>query len=532
MRIPPLLYPLFFTLTTLLATDPKEVVVLANSSDPESIRIAEYYCQKRNIPQDNIIGIKTTPEENISWETYVKEIFNPLKKTLTNTSWLQGMRTPGKDNFGRNNYAITNNKIGYLVICKGIPLKILDNPALLKFEKNLPEKPEFHKTNSSVDAELALLPLNNTPVAGLVKNPSFKLWGLQDNSTIKISRLDGPSEASVKKMIDNALIAEQEGLIGRTYLQANGPFDMGNKWIQKIQQHLHQLGFDGTYKENTNFSIADRFEAPAIYIGWWQENASGLFLQKDLEFAPGAIAIHLHSRSAETLRSSTNRWVGPLIERGATVTLGNVDEPYLQCTHYLHLLIENLLEGKEWGEAGNNALPFLSWQAVLIGDPLYKPFKTNLTKQLSRINAGGSTKYKQYAIIRQMNLLQNSNKLIESINAGLAFFQKEQGLALQFEISKRLASIGQNKEAAKRLNFMNYYHAFNHETQGLASEIADFLFKNNDSHTALTIYEALLENSPMSPEKRQILATQATQSTKNSELAPLTVQFQKYLVQK
>ena len=84
--------------------------------------------------------------------------------------------------------------------------------------------------------------------------------------------------------------------------------------------------------------------------------------------------MHLHSFSARaTLRPAKN-WCGGLLEKGAAVTVGNVYEPYLHLTHDFSILQQRLLAGFSWGEACWMAMPVTSWQGVVLGDPLYRPF--------------------------------------------------------------------------------------------------------------------------------------------------------------
>ena len=40
-----------------LALEPKQILVIANSEIPESERIAQYYCQQRAVPADNLIEL-------------------------------------------------------------------------------------------------------------------------------------------------------------------------------------------------------------------------------------------------------------------------------------------------------------------------------------------------------------------------------------------------------------------------------------------------------------------------------------------
>ncbi len=113
----------------------------------------------------------------------------------------------------------------------------------------------------------------------------------------------------------------------------------------------------------------------ALYFGWYDWSVSGPFLNPRFKFRKGAVAMHLHSFSAEQLANAAKNWSGPLLERGAAVTIGNVYEPYLHLTHDFGILHQRLLAGDCWVEACWMAMPVTSWQAVVLGDPLYRPFK-------------------------------------------------------------------------------------------------------------------------------------------------------------
>jgi hypothetical protein len=112
----------------------------------------------------------------------------------------------------------------------------------------------------------------------------------------------------------------------------------------------------------------------AIYYGWYDWHVSGPFQKANFQFRPGAIAVHLHSFSAEQLSHAHKNWAAPLLVRGATATVGNVYEPYLHLTHHFNILHDRLLRGWTFAEASWAAIPTTSWQSVAIGDPLYRPF--------------------------------------------------------------------------------------------------------------------------------------------------------------
>ncbi len=65
-----------------------------------------------------------------------------------------------------------------------------------------------------------------------------------------------------------------------------------------------------------------------------------------------------------------------MLEEGVAATIGPVYEPYVQAFPPPDLFFTILTEGYlTLGEVYLITLPFLSWQMVLIGDPLYLPFK-------------------------------------------------------------------------------------------------------------------------------------------------------------
>jgi tetratricopeptide (TPR) repeat protein len=115
----------------------------------------------------------------------------------------------------------------------------------------------------------------------------------------------------------------------------------------------------------------------AIYAGWYAGDANGPFTLPKVEFMPGAFAYHLYSFSADSLRTPTGHWCGPLLAKGATCTMGCVYEPFLQFTPNIAFFLQAFGNGYTFGEAAWASQMALSWQTTVIGDPLYQPFKKN-----------------------------------------------------------------------------------------------------------------------------------------------------------
>jgi uncharacterized protein (TIGR03790 family) len=64
-----------------------------------------------------------------------------------------------------------------------------------------------------------------------------------------------------------------------------------------------------------------------------------------------------------------------MLEKGIAATVGPVAEPYLESFPQPEVFFGGPLEGRQLAECYAFSAPFWSWQQVLIGDPLYRPFK-------------------------------------------------------------------------------------------------------------------------------------------------------------
>jgi hypothetical protein len=116
---------------------------------------------------------------------------------------------------------------------------------------------------------------------------------------------------------------------------------------------------------------------------------------------PGAIAYHLHSFSATTVRDVTNAWVAPLIAHGADATMGMVYEPYLALTPHEDIFTRRLLQGDYFAEAAYASEGGLSWMLTVVGDPLYRPFRVPLDAALAQVS-GPHTQHDDWLVLMKV----------------------------------------------------------------------------------------------------------------------------------
>src|SRR4029450_5369066 len=98
--------------------------------------------------------------------------------------------------------------------------------------------------------------------------------------------------------------------------------------------------------------------------------------------------------------------VGDLIRDGVTGVSGNVAEPFLQAVVRPQVLFPAYLAGFNLAEAFYLATPYLSWQTVILGDPLCSPFNREpLTSQSRAPETDPETELPQFFSTRRRAVL-------------------------------------------------------------------------------------------------------------------------------
>lgn len=428
---------------------PSKVYVVANSDDPDSLAIADFYASARGIPKGNIVGLPMPKAGKISKAEYFEKIENPLIAELAKRGALKAVKLGGREPSGREIYSYVSHDIGFLVLCRGVPWGVNPSP-----NSPAPNPPKSFSDAASVDSEISGRFVSSKSFAGFVKNPLFNnySWAMTPSitGTIPVARLDGVSRADVEASVKNALEAEKKGVRGRVYIDESKREKTGDKWLSAAGKILSAAGFD--VSENTEprlFGFADRMDAPAFYFGWYAFNPAGYFADKNFKFPAGASALHIFSFSAANMRDR-NSWTPAFTAEGASATFGNVYEPYLGGTHYPHVYVLALARGMSAGEAATAAMPFLSWQGVFVGDPMFKPFKTDLKKQMENIDAGEIDELSQYSVIRMVNSISKKGGARAAFDYASKYVGKMPDAALLWKLAQ-LAAADKNTSASEQL---------------------------------------------------------------------------------
>ncbi len=392
------------------ALEPHEILVLANKNAAKSVDLAKYYMDRRGIPKKNLLQLWVNDKEWCEREDYEKRVAAPVREHLKE-----------KD---------PKREIRCILVLYGFPLKVAPSRMmgsekeeagrLQKRQEALEARTgEFKSSDSqeakeareelegirkqisrvrkadqaaALDSEISLVLMENYGLSGWIPNPFFAGYKAKDlarnrEKVMIVSRVDGPTEDTVQRVIDESMETEKKGLTGKAYFDARWPrpseeknnkTDVGYGFYDRsIHRAADLVKKSGRMPVvvNDREELFQPGECPdaALYCGWYS-----LAQYVDaFKWRPGSVGYHIASSECRTLKQRESQvWCKRMLEEGIAATLGPVGEPYVQAFPIPEMFFEFLLDGS-WTLAECYALsqPFWSWQLVLIGDPLYRPFK-------------------------------------------------------------------------------------------------------------------------------------------------------------
>jgi len=386
----------------LFALEPNEILVIANKDIAESMRLARYYCAQRGVPDKNILALPLGADlkDTISRDNYEKQLVEPIRMKFSTE------RLVGEIKCLLTIYGVPI-KVGGRGVLEDQEGKLKELNRLAEQEKKILERLEQagltdsaeHKqinirlaqlqltidringkeTHASVDSELSLVLFDSYDLYRWQPNMLKDEVRSSNSVTLMVSRLDGPDYDIIKGLVDKAITAEKKGLKGIAYIDSRGivsrdmyghydqslrnlaAFTKSKTGIPVIEERAAQLFAPGTCPQT------------ALYCGWY---SVGKYVDA-FDFVDGAIGYHIASFEAASLRDpNSSQWCPSMLMDGITATLGPVAEPYLHAFPEPRVFFPKLYEGNCLVEAYYRTKPFNSWQMLLIGDPLYRPFKT------------------------------------------------------------------------------------------------------------------------------------------------------------
>jgi len=389
--------------------EPEQVLVLANRNASRSIGLAREYMERRGIPEDQLLALWLTDKETCTREAYEKKVLGPVltyiekhpEKEIRCVVTLYGMplrvlpseMSPGE----RTRYASLETE--HARVWKALKKAEKKTDVAKQLEQQHKRvRAEMHRVSkkdqgASLDSELAVALAAPYELSRWIPNPYFlgfrgkHLARMPEREQVlMVARLDGPSPEIVRRIVDDAIHAEKKGLQGKAYFDARWPRPPEEKEPKEPGYGFYDLSIhkaaDRVRKSGRVPVVVNAVEAlfqpgdcpeAAIYCGWYSHHR----YVDAFEWVRGAVGYHIASSECGTLKEGKSQvWCKRMLEEGAAATIGPVGEPYVQSFPIPEMFFGLLLEGR-WTLAECYALsvPFWSWQMVLVGDPLYNPFR-------------------------------------------------------------------------------------------------------------------------------------------------------------
>lgn len=397
-----ILFILFFCRDKSFGLEPEEVMVIANKSAVHSIELARFYMSKRKIPKQNLLKLSLTDQETCSRKEYEENAVLPAKKFLKGRDDIRAAVTlygiplriasPGMTDGEYSAFSRLQDRkksLEDLLQKKETDSgKSGSSPAedLARIKKQISEFHKITDKTASFDSELGLVKKDSYELNMWLPNPFFigfkktETHALEKSDILMTSRLDGADAATVRRIINDSIQAEKQGLEGNACFDARWP-NPGRKQLSGYalyDRSIHEAsriisettGLKVTLNDRSELFQQGDCEKTALYCGWYSlANYIDAF-----EWARGSVGYHIASAEMTTLKNKDSRgWCKKMLDNGIAATVGPVGEPYVQAFPLPEIFFAFLADGYlSLAESYLISLPYLSWKMVLIGDPLYR----------------------------------------------------------------------------------------------------------------------------------------------------------------
>ena len=303
---------------------PAHVAVVYNGKSELSRRMAREYARVRGVPEGNLVSLDCPTTSEISRKEYEDTIRVPLLEAARKQRWW----VPS----GIASSPLMNRKIFVLVLMADLPMKIRhETPA------PLPGKGvnQMQTDRAAVDSELALLAVGGYERKSWQVNPYFNKREDFVGSGLPsflVCRLDGLTPDTCMRLVAEPANVEKKGLWGWAVVDRGGPYAQGDRWLDDVFERVREAGIPA-YLDDWPQTLPEKFPLSrdtALYCGWYAGNANGPFSDPSFRF--------------------------------------------LGACHRFDIFVDRLLDGYTVAEASWMSMPVLSWQGLVFGDPLYRPY--------------------------------------------------------------------------------------------------------------------------------------------------------------
>ena len=362
---------------------PDRVAFCYRQGDADSLEVAQYYCEKRLVPAQNLIALPCTDDNKITQAEMEATIETPLIEAL--------------QDLGNEFTSSGLNEIWVIILGYNIPhiYEVIGPDPYIDDNDQYAIASRLHRLGKTVDFKHE----NHTYDR---RSTFFKYFDAEDSQELYITAvIDGPTVAAAKKLIDRALDVDNQTFVtGAIYLD---PYGMKNTQAQLdyeadildfYNNSSPNLGLDveitvdnpvpmmsedpyfpGPVGQPYQDPLIDFLKQDSFYWGWFiPEFSQDLFLNQNER---RVFLYNADYNSADDIAApldvfSSNPWVNLAInvEPGYACCAGAVASPDENAYLRPRPFFETLHRGATIGEAFLYSSRFVDWRIVLIGDPL------------------------------------------------------------------------------------------------------------------------------------------------------------------
>ncbi len=391
-----------------LAAD--QVLIVYNSADADSLAVYNHYQSVHPQVYAFDLNDATLAPGNISYSNFESKVRDPIRDYLTTNNLVEQV------------HAIT--------LTKGIPHRINDINGTAGTTLNYGLG---RLTYASADSELALLweDLDAGESGGtfdshadnLIINPYHRqsrsitafdrssigsnknfvrqslAWQLRDDATTLtdgggiylVARLDGDTAAQVNAAVDRAQNIRLNPRTDRVIIDDKNTQSSASSSFNALNNALSTIDYDAvTYDQGPAFLVGDSGDVadpdavavtgPVSAVIGWGGNHSGAdqdgYLDTfDGQLVDGAVFSSFESFNGRPFgglgafgdQGSVAEWIA----NGGTFGIGNANEPFTFSIADADHVLPGFFTGElSWIEAAWSGIPYLSWQQLVVGDPL------------------------------------------------------------------------------------------------------------------------------------------------------------------
>lgn len=361
------------------------LLVVYNANSADSLEIAQYYQNARGLSNVQLLGLTgLSSSTQLIHSEYESQIMTPVGSYISYLGFL------GYDIEG-------------IVLSSGIPDTVTDGVS-----GNNPQNIGFSSTWASVDSELTVLGSSGSAGAYInpysyydpVFNSSNQVvdWVAKDiadrpghfdrqayDGMYLVSRIGGRWSKSLSlELIDRALAAEANGIYGTAFIDQSPYVGGSTGWMNvhmglAYDMAINEFGVPANIESTNGFYTNppyDFTEDAFFYWGMYDGSNDKYRVDPDVEgtdndyghdvynFIPGSIGAHVISWRAE--------WFSGMLADGISGTQYPIAEPFTVAYSGPDALLWYYLQGYTFAEATYLSQRILSWQMVMVGDPLMR----------------------------------------------------------------------------------------------------------------------------------------------------------------